>query len=215
MNNRMNKYILIALFLLLSILSAHADGPPVKEDGTITTEYIAIKIDSHQIKQVEKTHIVDLSASQHSLLKEYYKNLPKKFVVVTPHYNDCTCDLIYLIWNKTDTIVLPLDSVDYFKELLGDKEHPYDYQGLLKNWIKQKIIIDTKGNFHYKGKSLSKGGLEDLFKNIAKDKDEFARWIAISLPPYLKTEYEGKVDSAIEEIKKIAEKYKVKAQIGG
>jgi hypothetical protein len=209
----MKQYISIALSLLLLISIASADGPPVKEDGTITTEHVALKIDSSQIKQVEKTHIINLSPSQHSVLKKYYNKLPKKFVVVTPHYNECTCDLIYLIWNKTDTIVLPLNSVDYFKELLGDKKHPFDYQGLLKSWVKQKIIIDTKGNLYFEGKSLSTTGLEDLFKNIAKDKDEDARWIAISLPPYLKTEYEARVDSSIKGIEKVAARYKVKTQI--
>ncbi len=62
---------------------------------------------------------------------------------------------------------------------------------------------------------INKEELENLFKKIAKDNDEFARWIAISLPPYLKTECESRVDSAIKEIQKAAEKYKIKAQIGG
>jgi hypothetical protein len=208
----MIKYIAIVLFLLLSFLSAHASGPPVREDGTITTEHISIKIDSFQVSQVEKTHIIELSPSQHSILKKYYKNCPKKFVVVTPHYNDCTCDLSYLIWNKTDTIVLPLDSIDYFKESSDNKDY---YQRLLKNWTKQKIIIDTNGNLYYEGKSLSMTGLENLLKNIATREDRFARWIFISLPPYLDTSYQGYVEAAINKIVNIAEKYNVNAQIGG
>lgn len=210
----MKQIMITALFILSLVSISNADGPPVKEDGTITTEYVALKIDPSQIDEVEKTHIIDLSSSQHSQLKKYFKNSPKQFVVVTPHYNDCTCDLIYLIWNKTDTIVLPLTSVDYFEELLGYNESPNDYQSSLKDWIKNKIIIDTKGNLYYEGKNLSKAGLEALFKSITNE-DESARWFSISLPPYLKTKYEAKVNNAIQEIMKIAAKYKINAHING
>jgi len=37
-----NIIIFIGLFLLISI--AYADGPPVREDGTITAEHISFKI---------------------------------------------------------------------------------------------------------------------------------------------------------------------------
>ena len=211
----MKTKIITAIYLILFTSIAYADGPPVMEDGTITAEHISLKIYDVQIKEVEKTHIVKLTANQHTQLKKYYKRMPRTFVVVTPHYNDCTCELIYLIWNKTDTIVLPLNLVEYFKELLDNKEYPYDYQDLLRNWNKQKIIIDTKGNCHFEGKKLNKEGMENVFIKLAEEKDNASRWIAISLPPYLTTEYESKVSDAIKEINTIAEKYNVKAQIGG
>ncbi len=215
MQNKIKKKVITAICLLLLFSFAHADGPPVREDGTITTENISFKINDDQIKEVEKTHIIKLTASQHALLKKHYKKMPKSFVVVTPHYNDCTCELVYVIWSKTDTIVLPLNSVDYFKELLEDKEYPYDYRDLLKNWNKQKIIIDTKGNCYFEGKKLSREGMENVFAKLAKEKDKANHWIAISLPPYQKTEYESIVAESIRNIKTIADKYKINAQIGG
>jgi hypothetical protein len=209
----MKKYFLALFFIVLSAFIAKADGPPVEKDGTITSEHLSIKLVPDQIKQIEKSHIIDLKAGQHSLLKKVYKNFPKRFVVVTPHYNDCTCDLVYLIWNKIDTVALPLDSVNYFKGLLQDNS--YDYQGLIRNWNKQKIIVDTKGNLYNESKNINKTALEELFKKLSNDKDEFARWISISLPPYLKTQYEKKIDAVIKEIEGVADKYKVKTEVGG
>ena len=209
----MKRYFLALLIVVLSAFMAKADGPPVEKDGTITSEYLSIRLLPDQIKQIEKSHIIDLTVGQHNLLKKIYKNFPKRFVVVTPHYNDCTCDLIYLIWNKIDTVALPLDSVSYFKELLQDNS--YDYRELIRNWNKQKIIIDTKGNLYNEGRGISKTALEELFKKLSNDKDEFARWISISLPPYLNTQYEKKIGTVIREIEGVADKYKVKTQIGG
>lgn len=207
--------IITLVCLLLSISIAFADGPPVREDGTITTEHISFKINNDQVKEVGRTHIIKLTADQHSLLKKYYKRMPKTFIVVTPHYNDCTCELLYLIWNKTDTVVLPLNSVEYFKELFENKEYPYDYQDLLRNWNKQKIIIGTTGNYYFEGKKLNSKDIESVFSNLSKEKDDASRLLFISLPPYLKTEYEDKVSESIRTLRAIAKKYKVKAEIGG
>jgi len=211
----MKRNIVIAIWLSLLISIALADGPPVREDGTITEEHISFKINDYQIKEVERTHIIKLTTDQHTMLKKHYNKMPKSFVVVTPHYNDCTCELIYLIWNKTDTIVLPLNEVEVFKEYLENKEYPYDYQDLLRNWNMQKIIVDTKGNCYFENKKISREGIEKLFKKLSEENNNTSPWIAISLPPYLKTEYESKVAESIKKIKAIADKYKVNAQIGG
>ncbi len=96
--------LIIIICLLFSALKVQADGPPVKKNGTITTEHLEIKITSEQLNLIEKSHIVELTEQQHELLKKYYKNIPNKFVLLTPHFNDCTCDLIYLVWNRKHTI---------------------------------------------------------------------------------------------------------------
>jgi hypothetical protein len=211
----MKMLISIASVLSLSILRIYADGPPVLEDGTITGEHILMKIDPSQIKQVEKTRVIDLSSRQHALLMKYGPQMPKRFVVVTPHYNDCTCELIYLIWNRTDTVAFPLYEVDYFKEVFAGGENSSDYQDLLTAWTRDVVVVDTKGNMYYGGKTLDGTALDDLFKRIAGEKGVYDRWISINLPPYLKTDYEEKVKSAVDSITKAAKKYRVNAHIGG
>jgi|WetSurMetagenome_2_1015567.scaffolds.fasta_scaffold00094_18 hypothetical protein len=194
---------------------AHADGPPVAKDGTITGKHISFELDAKQTSQIEKTHIINLTASQHAQVKAHYRNAPKTFVVVTPDYNDCSCELLYLIWNTTNTVVLPLDRDEYSDVVLAYKNNLYAYNDILMDWTKQKIIIDTKGNMYSEGKRLNRAALDSVLKEIAGKSDKYARWLWISLPPYRKTDYEGKVELAIREIEKAAKKYGVKAEIGG
>jgi hypothetical protein len=194
---------------------AHADGPPVHPDGTIIGKHISFEIDEKQISEVEKTHIINLTDSQHSLLKKYLKYAPKTFVVVTPDYNDCTCDMLYLIWNTTNTVVLPLGHSWYSEAIPDNKDDPYDNNELLKNWNKEKIIIDTKGNIYFDSKRLNKVALATILKRTARAGDSYAHWLFISVPPYRETEYEGTVLRKIKEIEKAAKKYKVRTEIGG
>lgn len=210
----MNKLIIAFLFTLtLTQSNAIADGPPVNNDGTITAQHVSFKMTLEQIREAGRKRVVTLTNIQHQKLSKYYKNIPKRFVVVTPQFNDCTCDLVYIIWNKADTLSIPTDSMGYFKTLLED-DTSYKYNNLIEEWNLNKIIIDSKGEPYFQGIHIDNQKIETILSDIDNKNDKYNRQIAVSLPPFISKQIESKIHTLTTMIKGIAEKYNVEIFIG-
>ena len=200
----MKKYLfLIFLLSVMVIPCSHiiADGPPVKPDGTITQKYIPFKLTNEQIEEVGRTRILTLNKTQVAVLRKLSKVLPEKLPILTPYYNDCSCDTLYLIWNKKSSVGLLTEEIKNFEEIYQYYKKTFGYQKVLDNWTTGQIIIDSLGDLYYDTKKINTNDVEVLVKDKVSKKVEEVSLI-LNYPPYINKEINKKIKSVTDELRR-------------
>jgi hypothetical protein len=176
----MRIFISVIASLILGLCNiAFADGPPVDSKGKITTDYFAIHIDSAQIEQASRTWAIELTKEQIVTLQKLNKKMSVNVLdILTFPYNDCTCGMfIYGIWNKKDSVSIPLYFIKDYKSYYNDLEpnqKKYYNKRTMKDVIKKlsstSIFIDFDCNCYIKNKLVTDKDIKKLIDKLSKKK---------------------------------------------
>ncbi len=214
-------YILMFIFIFAD---AYADGPPVDTLGNVHGKYFAIKLNESQVKEIGRNRTLKFTNKQYNYLRKKLKNLKRKIFVLTPFYNDCTCDLIYGIWNRRDSVAIP----DYMSDMLKEenssgqtgndqnsgqeKEKCKNIKSGLSEW--PMIQIDLEGNIYFRNNRKSKKGLFAMIREMASLNGNDGS-IYVSRPPKTDKETDDNILKLIGEITIYAKKYKISVEVAG
>ena len=96
---------------LAAIPSARADGPPVNIDGTIDGEHVVLHLSQAEQDEVGRWRFLTVSPAHWKALRKRMRRVPEVLQIVTPFYDDCTCDIpVYGIWNRPFEVAVPIEA---------------------------------------------------------------------------------------------------------
>lgn len=192
----------LLVFLLLPIFatSALADGPPVKDDGTITAEHIVIKLTARQLIEVGTRRFLTLTEQQREQLGPKAPPIEHRYIVLTPLWRDCTCGMpVFAIWNRLDSVAIPVRGLERSLKFDEYVEAETNAQDRYASWQNNSIVVDARGNPHHKGVLLSKTGIKKTVRMLGK-----SGHVVVNRPPHGGKKLEARIKSVLEEIRVLA-----------
>ncbi len=182
---------------IMATTTALADGISVTEDlKHARGEHTVIVLDSAQIRDVERLREVVLSDEQLRLLRAVYEKTPRKLVVLSSRWNDCTCGIgVFGIWCRVGELDVPhsrLRAQEYWDKYLEENRQESERNDSRfdedDNWasVGKAIILDSQGDMYLDGKWISEGELRRLIDEISSSEvhaKRVSRYIYFDLPP--------------------------------
>lgn len=162
----------VIALLLISIFPSmgFAEGPPVDEDGKVFVDHVVLHLTDDQMGLIETKRLVEFTPSQLATLKVLSPQIPQVIPVVTPSYNNCTCELLlYGIWNGRRQIAIPLLLFGHE----GWAKYALAFDKQITSWGSDFFVIDTQANIYLHGKRIAK---EDVIQ-IAKQTESGVAFI--------------------------------------
>ncbi|MBI5324929.1 MAG: hypothetical protein HZB41_06620 [Ignavibacteriae bacterium] len=157
----MRKFIhIVFVFIIIITQSAYAEKPFIDSNGKVTLKYIKLK----QINRIKKIN---------------NKLNIKILDIITYPYYDISDDLFcYGVWNKRDSVAVP---VIFIKNYLEDLSNFYDesdstfyyyimnrkFADVIKKLDSLRIYIDLEGKTYINYKEISNQQIYELIDNIS------------------------------------------------
>ena len=171
------KNYIIVLCFILGIQALYAEYPDIDSNGRVNFRHIFLKLDPKQVEQVSRAWAFELNEEQIKRIKKINRKVNIKIMdIITYPYYDCTDDLFcYCVWNKPDSVALPIDIIKgYYEELsyFYDEAEPSDYNyfknrkdfsEVINRLSSLRIFIDLEGKTYIKYREVTD---EEIFKLI-------------------------------------------------
>lgn len=184
--------LILSILILISSSQLKADGPPVDSLGNIRGKYVSIKLTQTQIDHLQKNRYLELTAAQQK--KVAFLKLPKTVDIVDPHYNDCTCGMIYGIWYTLSEVAFPYRDTSSARAFNSDPEGAHFYNNYSKEYNKNELFIGTDAQLYYMGKSISLKEFESIIEKKLTDQNN--KYLFVFIPPQKGNTNWGKVQES-------------------
>lgn len=172
---------LFCILLLLPIF-ASADGLPYHTDGEIVGEWIILRLDDTQFREVDTRRTVTLTKAQRALLARLFKTVPESLTVASSTFNDSREDAsnneVHCVWLRDRTLGITYDA-DYASR---QPEHYWDHAFFTSTTDPQRLVITHDAKVYRDGKPLSLADVFHLIDELAKTSGE-KRKADIGVPP--------------------------------
>lgn len=174
---------LLSILLLLPILLL-ADGLPYHTDGEIVGEWIILRMDDTQFREVDTRRTVTLTKAQRTLLYRLFKTVPETLTVVSSTYNDnieeASGDAVHCVWLRDRTLGITYDA-DYASR---QPEHYRERAYFTSVLDPQRLVISHDAKVFREGRQLTFADVFRLIDELAKaPPDETARRADIGASP--------------------------------
>jgi hypothetical protein len=169
-------------FLLLLPIFAEADGLPYHTDGEIVGEWVILRMDDTQFREVDTRRTVTLGKAQRALLARLFKNVPETLSVVSSTFNDnreeATNDEVHCVWLRDRTLGITYDA-DYASR---QPEHYWDHAFFTSTADPKRLVITHDTKVYRDGKPLSFADVFQMIDELAKTPPEKGK-ADIGVPP--------------------------------
>ncbi|MBM2814454.1 MAG: hypothetical protein HW421_1216 [Ignavibacteria bacterium] len=228
LKQKISQCFLFSLLLLLIGNKLLADGPPVdNQTGKVSMKSLVIILDSLQLVQVNRAWIFELKDEQLLQIQKYNKRFKTKILdVISFPYYDCTCGMfVYAIWNKENSVSLPIEFIKDYNNMLKDRkendwgDHKYlknrTFNDVIKRLSSHHIYIDFEGRTFIKNKKVTEKEIHRLIDKISKynklqKEYQDKKNIFFSTAPFINKKIKKIILGKIKRIKKYSNKMDVK-----
>lgn len=191
----MRNILILALVLGLLHGTLIADGPPMDEEGKVTTDFVTLTLTDTQLQQAGATRWIELTKDQRAKIKKAEGPDLRLLELITPHYDDCTCDMpAYAIWNKEKSVDFPI-----YRD--SDERNMLSWSEVVKKAHPAVFLIDLRGKIYNRNVLLKEGALEKQIEKLKKGSSVF-----IERPPFVNEKVVKSALVAEKMIRSIAEK---------
>jgi hypothetical protein len=156
----------ICILLLLPIF-ALADGLPYHTDGEIVGEWIILRLDDAQFREVDTRRTVTLNKVQRALLARLFKTVPETLSVVSSSFNDnreeASNNEVHSVWIRDRTLGITYDA-DYASR---QPEHYWDHAFFTSTADPKRLVITHDAKVYRDGKALSFADVFHLIDELA------------------------------------------------
>ena len=210
----MKKLLPIVLGLSCCIDCSADTGGSFSVKGFSEAEYVVLNLSEDQLEEVESLRRVTLSKAQLAELRRLAPDFPKRVGVASPFVEDIVGsrfapwpDQITAVWFCRDTVAIPRAS-------LGGGKGCREFSKSLN--AGDAVLIDTKGEYGIGSRGVSREKLAETLELLAgKEPEGKSFQIFILRPPVLESEEEQLVQSSVENLTQICQKYGIGCRIGG
>lgn len=148
---------------LAAIASARADGPPVNIDGTIGGEHVVLHLSQAEQDEVGRWRSLTVSPAHRKALRKRMRRVPEVLQIVTPFYDDCTCDMpVYGIWNRPFEVAVPIEaraegpsSDEFERKRITRKEETAGRAAAAKRAPDPYLYMDIEGRLYCNGREIN------------------------------------------------------------
>ncbi|TAL66802.1 MAG: hypothetical protein EPN82_16915 [Bacteroidetes bacterium] len=212
------KNYIIVLCLFLCIQQLYSEKPFIDSNGKVTVKHIFLKLDAKQVKQVSRCWAFELNDKQIKEIKKINGKVKVKVldIITYPYYGISDNLFCYGIWNKPDSVALPIVFIKEYNEELSNY---YDADPEYYNYLKKRtfddvikkldsltIYIDLSGKTYINNNEFS---IEQIFRiidnvsiyNKIPDNKFNTKSISVNTAPILNKAIEKTIKSKLQEIK--------------
>jgi|WetSurMetagenome_2_1015567.scaffolds.fasta_scaffold345434_1 hypothetical protein len=213
------------IFFIVFIFSFYsfADGPPVDKDGNILIDHLSFYLDAEQLKHIESNNYLVFNNDQVRILQNINPQFPKQIYLLSPFYNDCTCGMIYAIWNKSNQVGIAIEEIINYQTIdieeinselsLSDTSNQIFY--FEDSTATLMIYFGINGDIYINHKSISEN---DLFiesdKYLSSEKIKH-KYLIVRRPPQKDKLISSKIESTIKKIELYSKNNSINLWISG
>lgn len=173
---------------------ASGDGLPYHTDGEIVGEWIILRMDDTQFRDVDTRRTVTLTKAQRTLLARLFKTVPETLTVVSSAFNDnreeATHDEVHCVWLRDRTLGVTYNA-DYASR---QPEHYWDHALFTSTADPNRLVVTHDAKVYRDGKPMSLADVFRLIDELAKTTPENGK-ADIGVPPQSRLHLDSPVAS--------------------